>query len=88
MYPLASAATEPPTTCSLSGPKLLQFLDHPLQLDLPACSVAVERGVKEVTLAADVCADSKERDGLVFQKIASREKYKYENRNKVYGLEE
>ena len=45
-----------------------------LQLNLPACSVAVERGVKDVTLAAAVCADSKERDGLIFQRIASRKK--------------
>ena len=85
--PLASATTEPPMTRSLSGPKLLEFLEQPLRCELPACSVAVERGVKEVTQAAAVCADGEERDGLVFQKIISREKYKLEYRNNVYGHE-
>ena len=85
--PLASAATEPPITRSLSGPKLLEFLLQPLQCDLPACSIAVERGVKEVTQAAAVCADGEERDGLVFQKIISREKYKLDYRNNVYENE-
>ena len=84
--PLTSSLTEPPTTRSLSGPDLLKFLEQPLQLDLPACSVAVERGVKEVTEAAIVCVDSEERDGLVFQKIASRDMFNIKDKNNVYGV--
>ena len=82
--PLTSALTEPPTTRSLSGPDLLKFLEQPLQLDLPACSVAVERGVKEVTETDS--ADSEERDGLVFQKIASRDMFNIKDKNNVYGV--
>ena len=82
--PLASSATEPPYTRSFSGPQLRAILDEPLLLDLPACSVAVERAVKEVTSASAVCADSLERDGIIFQKMRSRKQFPLNNRNKVY----
>ena len=80
------AVTEPPFTRYLSGPKLMAFHQTPLKLSLPACSVAVERGVKDVTEAALVCTDSRERDGLVFQKSKSREKNPLTRRNKVWGV--
>ena len=51
--------------------------DQPLLLDLPANSVAVEKGIKDITKAANVCCDSKERDGLIFMKIGAREKIPY-----------
>ena len=82
--PVELACTEPPITRSLSGPRLLSLEEAPLELNLPACSVAVERGVKDVTEAAQVCSDSKERDGVIFQKFASRKKNPYKNRNKVF----
>ena len=80
------AVTEPPCTRTLSGAQLLALKEEPLQLGLPACSVAVERGVKDVTEAALLATDSRERDGIVFQKIASRKKNPGSNRNKVWGL--
>ena len=48
--------------------------------------MAVERGVKDVTEAAMLASDSKERDGIVFNKLFSRKKVPYEKRNKVWGL--
>ena len=84
-HPLENAETEPPLTRSLSGPQLLAFLKNPLKTLLPGNSVAVERGVRDVTLAAAACSDGKERDGLVFQKKASREKNPLAMRNRVYG---
>ena len=83
--PLKIAKTEPPLTRNLSGPQLLAFVKNPLKTALPANSVAVERGVRDVTLAATVCCDMKERDGLIFQKKASREKNPISLRNRVYG---
>ena len=83
--PLENAKTEPPLTRSLSGPQLLAFLKNPLKTSLPGNSVAVERGVRDVTLAAAACSDGKERDGLIFQKKASREKNPRALRNRVYG---
>ena len=85
MTPLEKAETEPPLTSSLSGPQLLSLEQNPLKTSLPGNSVAVERGVRDVTLAAAVCCDSKERDGLIFQKKASREKNPRAFRNRVYG---
>jgi hypothetical protein len=85
LKPLASAATEPPVTRCLSGPQLLAFRETPLVLDLPATSVAVERGVKDVTEVATLCTDSLERDGAVFQKVASRKIYPLEGRNRTFG---
>ena len=85
LKPLASAATEPPVTRSLSGPMLLALKETPLVLDLPATSVAVERGVKDVTEVATLCVDSLERDGAVFQKVSSRKMYPLERRNKTSG---
>ena len=70
--PVESAVTE-----------LLSLEEEPLQLNLPATSVAVERAVKDVTKAAAICSDSKERDGLIFQFAASRKKVPYDKRNKV-----
>ena len=84
--PLNSSATEPPYTRSFSGPQLLSILEKPLVLDLPACSVAVEQGVNEVTNASAVCSDSLERDGLIFQKMRSRKQFPYNKRNNVYGI--
>ena len=49
-----------PCTRSLSGAQLLALEEEPLQLRVPACSVAVERGVKDVTEAAMLASDSKE----------------------------
>ena len=83
--PLENAETEPPLTRSLSGPQLLALVKSPLKTSLPGNSVAVERGVRDVTLAATVCCDMKERDGLIFQKKASREKKPISLRNRVYG---
>ena len=83
--PLASSATEPPYTRSFSGPQLLSILEEPLVLDLPASSVAVERSVKEVTSASAVCADSVERDGLIFLKMNSRKQFPLVKRNNVYN---
>lgn len=80
------AETEPPCTRSLSGAQLLALEEAPLQLRVPACSVAVERGVKDVTEAAMLATDSKERDGIVFNKLSSRKKVPYDKRNKVWGL--
>ena len=80
------AVTEPPCTRSLSGPQLLALQERPLQLMLPACSVAVERGVKDVTEVALLATDCKERDGIVFQKLASRKKNPLERRNRVWGI--
>ena len=68
------AVTEPPFTRNVFGPKLMAFNQRHLELSLPACSVAVERGVKDVTEAALVCTDRRERDSLVFQKAMSCEK--------------
>ena len=83
---VSQAITEPPTTRGLTGSQLLAFLEEPLELNLPACSVAVERGVKDVTEAALKCTDSDERDGIIFQKIQARNKNPYKNRNKVKAL--
>ena len=83
---MREAETEPPCTRSLSGAQLLALEEEPLQLRVPACSVAVERGVKDVTEAAMRASDSKERDGIVFNKLFSRKKVPYEKRNKVWGL--
>ena len=82
---LEGSVTEPPCTRALSGTQLLALQEEPLELRVPACSVAVERAVKDVTEAALAATDPKERDGLVFQKLASRKKVKYQNRNKVWG---
>ena len=83
--PLEDTMTEPPMTRSMSGSQLLAFEHCPLKTSLPGNSVAVERGVRDVTLASAVCSDSKERDGLIFQKKASREKNPLSSRNRVYG---
>ena len=53
---------------------LSSWLEEPLKVDLPAMSVDVERGVKEVTRVATKCADSQERDGAVLQTITARSK--------------
>ena len=83
---LKEAVTEPPCTRTLSGPQLLALKEEPLEVRVPACSVAVERGVKDVTEAALVATDARDRDGIVFQKLASRKKMPYSNRNKVWGV--
>ena len=83
--PLSEAQTEPPVTRGLSGPQLLALEHTPLVLNLPGNTVSVERGVKEVTSAAAVCADSRERDGIIFQKLSSRKKNPLAKRNLVYG---
>ena len=80
------AVSEPPCTRTLSGPQLLALKEEPLEVRVPACSVAVERGVKDVTEAALVATDARERDGIVFQKLASRKKMPLSNRNKVWGV--
>ena len=49
-----------PYTRSLWGPQFLAL--GSLDQDLPAISMTVERGVKDVTEAATVFTDSKERD--------------------------
>ena len=85
IIPLSEARTEPPVTRGLSGPQLLSLKESPLKLNLPGNTVSVERGVKDVTGAASVCADSKERDGVIFQKITSRKKHPLARRNRVYG---
>ena len=85
IIPLSEARTEPPVTRGLSGPQLLSLQESPLKLNLPGNTVSVERGVKDVTGAALVCADSKERDGVIFQKITSRKKHPRARRNRVYG---
>ena len=82
---IQDAVTEPPITRALSGSQLLDLRERPLQIRLPGCSVAVECGVKDVTEAALVAADSLERDEIVFQKMESRKKYPLRNRNKVKG---
>ena len=82
---IQDAVTEPPITWALSGSQLLDLRERPLQIRLPGCSVAVERGVKDVTEAALLATDSLERDGIVFQKMESRKKYPLRNRNKVKG---
>ena len=56
--PINLAETEPPATKGLSGFELMALKDQPLLLDLPANSVAVERGIKDITKAANVCCDS------------------------------
>ena len=61
---IQEAVTEPPITQALSGSQLLDLRERPLQIRLPGCSVAVERGVKDVTEAALLATDSLERDGL------------------------
>ena len=86
MMGVKGAMTEPPCTKTLSGPQLLALKEEPLQVRLPACSVAVERGVKDVTEAALVATDARERDGIVFQKLASRKRLPYSTRNKVWGV--
>ena len=63
---IQEAVTEPPITQALSGSQLLDLRERPLQIRLPGCSVAVERGVKDVTEAALLATDSLERDGIVF----------------------
>ena len=83
VLPVALAMTEPVYTKALFGPKLLSLEKVPLQLNLPACSVAVERGVMDVTQAAAICSDSRERDGLIFQHVISRKKTSYAKRNRV-----
>ena len=85
LTPLAEAKTEPPFTRSLTGLQLMSLKEVPLVLDLPACSVAVERCVKEVTEASTLCVDSVERDGLIFQKMSARMKNPYKSKNRVYG---
>ena len=42
LSPIMEAGTEPPLTRSLAGPMLMSLKEKPLELDLPACSVAVE----------------------------------------------
>ena len=85
LKPLSCLATEPPVTRSLSGPGLQCFLTTPMKLDLPGTSVAVERGVKDVTEAETLCVDSVERDGAVFHKMTSRKQAPLERRNNAYG---
>ena len=70
---IREAVTKPPHTRSLSGPQLLAFLHNPLLVNLPVSSVAVERGVKDVTEAAIVCSDSMVRDSVILQKVAARQ---------------
>ena len=84
LSPIMEAGTEPSLTRSLAGPMLMSLKEKPLELDLPAGSVAVERGVKEVTEASIVCTDKVERDGLIFQKISARQKNPYKNRNRMW----
>ena len=52
MTPLVEAKTEPPLTRSMSGPQLLSLEQNPLKTSLPGNSIAVERGVRDVTLAS------------------------------------
>ena len=83
MRPLSEATMEPPLTLRLGGPQLLSLLETPLKTDLPNMTVAVERAVKEVTRVADRASSAMERDGIVFQTVAAREKFPRENRNRV-----
>ena len=85
LTPLSEAKTEPPVTRGLSGSQVLALEHNPLRLNLPGNSVSVERGVKDVTGAAKVCANPKERDGVIFQKIISRKKHPIGSRNRVNG---
>ena len=57
---IKEAFTEPPHTWCLSGSELVRLMQEPLVVDLPVSSMAVERGIKEVTEAAVVCSDSVE----------------------------
>ena len=56
---------------------LVGLLEEPLNVDLPLSTVAVERAVKDTTVAARVCADPAEQDGFTFQTTAARAKHPY-----------
>ena len=58
----------------MSKDELDKDLETPLNLQLPVSSMAVERGVKIVTRAANVTADPVEQDGFSFQTIAAVKK--------------
>ena len=80
---LTKAQTEPPVTIGMmSNDELDQALETPLNLQLPVSSMAVERGVKIVTRAANVTADPVEQDGFSFQTIAAVKKNSVKNRKK------
>ena len=83
--PLNQCVTEPPVTRSFSGLELLALQFYPLLLSLPGNTVHVEHGVKEVTAAALLCADSREQDGVIFQKKAARKKNPLAMRNRVWS---
>ena len=78
---LTKAQTEPPVTIGMSNDELDKALETPLNLQLPVSSMAVERGVKIVTRAANVTADPVEQDGFSFQTIAAVKKNSVKNRN-------
>ena len=60
VLPVALAMTEPVYTKALFGPKLLSLEKLPLQLNLPASSVAVERG-RRMSLRLPLSALTAER---------------------------
>ena len=77
---LTEATMEPPLTRHLSGPQLVSLLETSLQTNLPVMTVAVERAVKDVTKVAGKASSAIERDGIVLQTIASRNKFPIKKR--------
>jgi hypothetical protein len=86
LLPLKSAKTESPLTRPLSGLQLLALEEKPLETGLPVMSVAVERAIKDTTAVATRCADPVQRDGLVMLTQGARKKFKYSDRNRVWGI--
>ena len=56
--------------------------DTVIQINLPSNTVAVERGVKMVTWAAQVCTDRDEQDGFSLQCLAARNRNPYHRKKK------
>ena len=83
---LAKNTLEPPVTVGMNNTQLEQILTHPLDLNLPISTMAVERGVKTVTKASTVTADPVLQDGYSFQVMAAQKKNSLKSRDKkVWG---
>ena len=84
---LTKNTLEPPVTVGMSNTQLEEILTHPLDLNLPISTMAVERGVKTVTKASTVTADPVLQDGYFFQVMAAQKKNSLKCRDKkVWGV--
>ena len=75
MIPLREARYEPPVTKAMTESEILTFLHTPYDASgVPLSSVTVERAVKDVTRAAMMARNTKQRNGVIQMTIRSRAK--------------